>query len=56
MQDNIPRMAKIKKTVYYWKCERCEHEWPPKGESEPKYCPNCKSPYWNKPRQNQKKR
>lgn len=46
------RMAKVKKIVWYWKCERCQHEWPPKGESEPTWCPKCKSPYWNKPRQN----
>ena len=32
-------------------CGRCGHEWPPKGEGEPKFCPACKSPYWNKARQ-----
>jgi len=48
-------MAKIKKTVWHWKCERCNHEWAPKGDAEPKFCPNCKSPYWNKPRQNQRR-
>lgn len=33
------------------KCERCEHEWVPHNiEQKPKVCPNCKSPYWDKPR------
>lgn len=31
-------------------CERCSHNWRPKGQNPPKYCPNCNSPYWNKPR------
>jgi len=44
-------MAKIKKTVWLWKCERCEHEWLPRDtEQEPRFCPKCKSPYWNRPR------
>jgi hypothetical protein len=49
-------MARIKKTVWLWKCERCGYEWlprDPEATDEPKRCPgpNCKSPYWNKPRQ-----
>ena len=28
-------------------CLRCGNEWEPKIE-EPKYCPSCKSPLWNK--------
>ena len=43
-------MAKIKKTVWFYQCERCGHEWPPKTEAEPTWCPKCKSPYWNRPR------
>ncbi len=33
-------------------CERCWHRWAPKqlNTPEPKNCPKCKSPYWNKPR------
>jgi len=31
-------------------CSRCVYSWVPKGKKNPKYCPNCKSPYWNKPR------
>lgn len=42
---------KVKITVWGFKCERCEHEWVPREiETEPRVCPKCKSPYWNKPR------
>ena len=30
------------------KCNRCNHEWATK--INPKWCPGCKSPYWNKER------
>ena len=30
------------------KCLRCGHEWIPNRPVEPKVCPKCKSPYWNK--------
>jgi predicted Zn-ribbon and HTH transcriptional regulator len=37
--------------VYLYTCERCEYEWVPRIiEDEPRICPKCKSPYWNKPR------
>ena len=46
-------MAKIQITVWGYKCERCEHEWIPRNTvDEPRVCPLCKSPYWNKPRKN----
>ena len=32
------------------KCNRCGHKWFPRQEREPKSCPKCHSPYWNKPR------
>jgi hypothetical protein len=42
-------MAKVNISGY--RCERCEHEWIPRDKSqEPRVCPKCKSPYWNKPR------
>lgn len=48
-------MAKIQITVNGYKCERCGHEWiPVKKNVEPTVCPKCKSPYWNKPRKNNK--
>jgi len=36
-----------------FQCERCNHTWIPREttEGEPLVCPKCKSPYWNKPRQ-----
>ena len=48
-------MAKQKISVYRYTCERCEHEWIPRDtDNEPRVCPKCKSPYWNKPRQKKK--
>ncbi len=39
-------------TLMGYHCYRCEHEWVPQKSrtSEPKVCPKCKSPYWDKPR------
>jgi hypothetical protein len=43
-------MAKVKLWVWGYRCERCEHEWVPRGkEQEPRVCPKCKSPYWYRP-------
>src|SRR4051812_42909495 len=34
-----------------FRCERCFHQWAPRDENqEPRTCPGCKSPYWNRPR------
>jgi predicted Zn-ribbon and HTH transcriptional regulator len=47
----VPVMAKRKITVYQYTCERCRHDWIPRDiDNEPRVCPKCKSPYWNKPR------
>ena len=44
-------MGKLPITVMGFRCERCGHEWVPRdSDSEPRVCPKCKSPYWNKPR------
>jgi hypothetical protein len=45
-------MARIPITVMGYRCERCEYEWIPRGETdtEPKVCARCKSPYWNRAR------
>ena len=42
-------MGKVKFEVEGYQCERCEHKWIPRGQEEPAVCPECKSPYWNKP-------
>ena len=47
-------MAKVKIEVEGFQCERCGHKWIPRGKEEPSVCPNCKSPYWNKPRKRPK--
>jgi DNA-directed RNA polymerase subunit RPC12/RpoP len=46
-------MAVVKKLVTVYICERCGHEWFPRGKTLPTVCshPGCKSPYWNRPRQ-----
>lgn len=44
-------MGRVPITVMGYRCERCGHEWVPRDEGqEPRVCPKCKSPYWNKPR------
>lgn len=48
-------MAKI--LLNGFRCERCGHEWVPREKGiEPKVCPSCKSPYWNRPRKNKGKK
>ena len=47
-------MPKVKITVWGFRCGRCKYEWVPRdpdSKDEPRFCPKCKSPYWNKPRQ-----
>jgi predicted Zn-ribbon and HTH transcriptional regulator len=44
-------MPVVEIKVKGFRCERCGHEWVPNDINiEPKVCPKCKSPYWNKPR------
>jgi len=31
-------------------CYRCGHEWQPRKDEDSITCPNCRSPYWNKPK------
>jgi DNA-directed RNA polymerase subunit RPC12/RpoP len=38
-------------TSPFLKCLRCGHEWTRRNfKRDPKVCPSCKSPYWNKER------
>ena len=49
-------MAKRVK-IWGYRCERCEHEWVPRdAAAEPRVCPKCKSPYWNRPRKQPKQK
>ena len=45
-------MTRVPITVMGFRCERCDHEWIPRGgvDEEPATCPKCKSPWWNKPK------
>ena len=44
-------MARVPITVMGFQCERCGHQWVPRDiDVEPRHCPKCKSPYWNRPR------
>ena len=51
------RMPRI--IIEGYRCQRCNHHWAPRNgtgyrdKEDPKTCPKCKSPYWNKPRINQ---
>jgi len=33
------------------RCLRCGHRWVPRKTLDPTVCPQCKSPYWNKQKQ-----
>jgi DNA-directed RNA polymerase subunit RPC12/RpoP len=38
------------------KCLRCDHEWLRRNLTKlPVHCPECNSPYWNKPRNGAKR-
>jgi hypothetical protein len=44
-------MARVPITVMGFRCERCQHEWIPRGgiDEEPRVCPACHSALWNEP-------
>ena len=31
-------------------CTRCGRRWEMRGNTPPKFCPGCNSPYWDKPK------
>ena len=40
---------RVKFEVEGYQCLRCGHKWVPRITSEePRICPKCKSPYWNR--------
>jgi hypothetical protein len=44
-------MARVPITVMGFRCDRCHHEWIPRGgaDEEPRVCPACHSALWNQP-------
>ena len=44
-------MSRVPITVMGFRCERCHHEWIPRGGvvEEPRVCPACHSQLWNEP-------
>jgi predicted Zn-ribbon and HTH transcriptional regulator len=48
-RDIVAGMPKVQ--LWGFRCERCGHEWLPRDKSQdPRVCPKCKSPYWDRPR------
>ncbi len=44
-------MARVPITLMGFRCDRCQHEWIPRGgaEEDPRVCPACHSALWNQP-------
>ena len=38
------------------KCLRCGYTWFPRRPKKPKFCANCNSPYWDRPRRKKVKK
>jgi len=49
-------MARVPITVIGFRCDRCAHEWIPRGsiDDEPRVCPGCHSALWNQPLKKQR--
>ena len=45
-------MGRVPITIMGYRCERCGHEWTPRGDGtrEPRLCPKCKSVRWDQPK------
>ena len=44
-------MPRIRIEVEGFRCARCGHEWVPRGTGgDPRVCPRCKSPFWDRDR------
>ena len=55
MGVRVAAMPKVQ--IWGYRCERCSHEWVPRDKAQdPKVCPFCKSPYWDRPRQSAAKK
>jgi len=53
----MARVGRKKIVVEMWQlsCERCGHVWDTRLR-DPRVCPKCHSPYWNRPRTRQFKK
>jgi len=49
LNNRKPGMARVPITVMGYRCDRCQHEWVPRGGDEPRVCPACHSHLWNQP-------
>ncbi len=48
MGDTNPQIGRVK--LWGYRC-RCGHEWLSRDKAnEPRVCPKCKSPNWDRPR------
>ena len=50
LNESKDSMSRVKFLVEGFKCERCSHEWIPRMKENPRVCPKCHSPYWDKPK------
>lgn len=42
-------------TVTGYRCARCDWQWLPRTARRPTICPHCKSPYWDRERDQNRK-
>lgn len=56
-KKNMTKKSGWKVYILGNKCYRCGHNWVPRDiEEKPSVCPKCKNPYWDRPKQNKKKK
>ena len=46
-------MAINNRELVIYQCKRCQWTWPRRKDEAPITCPKCRSPYWDKDRQNE---
>ena len=48
--------TQVTRTITFWKCNVCGHEWRARKPGVPLRCAGekCKSPYWNRPKEQKK--
>ncbi len=48
--DPLPTQAVVLLPPSEYTCTRCGHTWQPQQAKQPRICPKCKSPYWDRPK------